>query len=110
MAVPAPDLSAMTIPQLLHALSAGMAGSPMHQQASIMLQFRIAEQQAEAARHQAEAAQQQATATDQLVTATRDLAAFTRALVGATRALVFFGGATLLLTLLQVLKAIGVLK
>jgi len=103
MAVPAPDLSHMTIPQLLDALHAGMAGSPMHQQASIMLQFRVAEKQAEAA-------QSQATATDQLVTATRDLAGFTRTLVVATKALVFVGGVTLLLTLVQVLKAVGVLK
>ena len=103
MAVPAPDLSHMTIAQLLQALSDGVAGSPMHQQANIMLQFRVAEKQAGAA-------QSQATATDQLVTATQDLAAFTRTLVVATKALVFVGGATLLLTLVQVLKAIGVLK
>jgi hypothetical protein len=45
-----------------------------------------------------------------LVTATQDLAAFTRTLVMATKALVFFGGATLVLTLVQVLKAVGVLR
>jgi uncharacterized protein GlcG (DUF336 family) len=103
MVVAAPDLSAKTIPQLLEALSAGQPGSPMHQQAAIMLQFRIAEKQAEAG-------ERQATATDQLVTATQDLAAFTRTLVMATKALVFFGGATLVLTLVQVLKAVGVLR
>ena len=52
---PAPNLNQMTIPQLLQALVAGQAGSPMHQQAMFMLQFRIAEKQAEAASQQADA-------------------------------------------------------
>lgn len=102
MSVPAPDLSKKSIPELLQALSAGMAGSPMHQQASIMLQYRVAEKQAEAAAAQA-------TATDQLVTATHDLAGFTRALVKATYALFVVGGAALLLTVVQVLIAMKVI-
>jgi hypothetical protein len=100
MAVPAPNLSDKTIPELIQLLSAGMVGSAMHQQATFMLQFRMSEKQAEAAL-------QQATATEGLVTATQDLAAFTRSLVLATKAIVFFGGVTLLLTIIQVLKVLG---
>ena len=103
MAIPAPNLQHMTVPQLLQALSAGQAGSPMHQQATFMLQFRIAEKQAEAAAQQAQAA-------EGMIQPTRDLAKFTQGLARATWALFFVGGATVLLTIVQVLKALGWIK
>ncbi len=86
---PAPDFQHMSIPQLIDALAAGQVGSPTHQQAVFMLQFRIAQQQAAAA-------QQQAHAADAMVTPTRTLARFTimPALVAAI---------TLLATIIQVL-------
>lgn len=98
MNVPAPDLRNKSIPELLLLLGAGEAGSPMHRQASIMLQFRIAEKQVEAAIRQA-------ATSDSLVEAIGNLAAFTRALVKATWALFFVGGVALLLTLVQAAAA-----
>ena len=103
MSVPAPNLQNMTIPQLLQALTAGAVGSAMHQQAAFMLQFRIAEKHAEAGA-------QGATASNVMATATRDLARFTRALVWATWALFLVGGTTAALTIIQVLKALGLIR
>ncbi len=48
MAVPAPNLKRKSIDELFDLLSAGMVSSPMHQQASFMLQIRIGEKQAQA--------------------------------------------------------------
>src|SRR6059036_2967645 len=61
-AVPAPDFSNHTIPQLFDELHSGMVGSPAHQQAMFMLQFRTAERQARAATRQTVAAIIQAAA------------------------------------------------
>jgi len=102
MAVPAPDLSTMNIPQLLQALVSGMVGSPMHQQATFMLQFRIAEKQAEAAEKQAEAASQQANVSEKMLP-------FTRALVLGTWALFVVGGASVALSIVQVLISLKVI-
>jgi hypothetical protein len=102
MAVPAPNLKNQSIDQLMDSLVAGVVGSPMHQQATCMLQFRIAEKQAEAAAQQAQAA-------NAMVGPTRDLAAFTKALARATWALFLVGGATGALTIVQVLIALGVI-
>lgn|SRR5574337_166542 len=99
MAVSAPNLQNMTIPQLLQALVAGQVGSAMHQQAMFMLQFRIAEKQAEAAA-------QQAAAANEMVPLTRALTSFTRAVARATWAL---GGATAVLIIIQILTALGVI-
>jgi hypothetical protein len=68
-----------------------------------MLQFCLAERQAEAAAHQAAAA-------ERMIQPTRDLAKFTQGLVRATWALFFVAGATVLLTAVQVLKAVGWMK
>jgi hypothetical protein len=99
MSVPAPNLSNYTIPELLQVLHDGMIGSPLHQQATFMLQFRVAEQQAQTAAQQAAAARE-------MVAPTQALANFTGSLVRLTRALVFFGAATLLVTIVQVVLAL----
>lgn len=82
----------------------------MHRQATFMLQFRLLEQQAEAAEKQAKAAEEGATATENLVVATRALAGFTRALVRVTWTLFIVGGGTLAIAVVQALitlKLIG---
>jgi hypothetical protein len=66
------------------------------------LDARIAEAQVTAAAQQAAAAQQ-------MVAPTQALANFTSALVNATRALVFIGAATMLLTIVQILVALGII-
>ena len=107
MVVAAPNLQNKSIPELFDALHSGMVGSPTHQQAAFMLQFRLAERQAEAAGAQAAAAAQQA--ARQMVMPTQALADFTGTLAQATWALCFVGGATLVLTCVQVLVALGVI-
>lgn len=99
MALAAPDFSHHTIQQLFDELHSGAVESPVHQQAMFMLQFRVAEKQADAAA-------QQAAAAEQMVGPTQALANFTRALAWATWALVFVGGATVLFTLVQVVLAV----
>jgi hypothetical protein len=99
MSIAAPDLRSLSIEQLLERLQAGMVGSPMHQQAMFMLQFRIAEKQAEAAI-------QQATAAQEMIPLTRALAGFTRAVARATWVL---GGATAVLIIIQILTALRVI-
>lgn len=74
----------------------------MHQQATIMLEFRVAEMQARASADQAAASRETSAAT-------KDLAAFTRTLVRATWALFFVGGVTGLLTIVQILMALNVI-
>ncbi len=101
-AVAAADFSHHTIQQLFDELHSGMVGSPTHQQAMFMLQFRVAEKQAQAAAQQAAAAGQQVAAAQQMVAPTQALANFTHSLVRATWALFFVGGATVLLTIVQI--------
>jgi len=71
-----------------------------------MLNARVAEAQTNAAAQQAAAATQQAAAAQQMVAPTQALANFTHALVRATWALFFVGGATVLLTIVQVVLAV----
>jgi len=92
---PAPDLRHMTIQQLIDALAAGQVDSPLHRQATVMLQLRIAEQQAAAVHQQAVAAEQQAQAARAMVAPTRTLARFTIVLA-------FVAAVTLLATIVQV--------
>src|SRR5216684_1571474 len=73
-AVPAPDFSNHTIQQLFDELHSGMVGSPVHQQAMFMLQFRLAEQQANTAAQQTAAAQAMVEPTQRLANSTRTLA------------------------------------
>ncbi len=102
------DLSSKTIPDLMKMISDAMGGQlmtgtrPLTELATAMLQFRFSEKQTEAM-------VQQAKTSEQLLTATHDLAVFTHALARATWALFFVGGATVLLTIVQVLKAVGLL-
>ena len=95
---PAPDLRHMTVPQLISALAEGQVDSPTHRQATVMLQLRIAEQQAAAVHQQAAAAEQQARAAHAIVAPTRTLARFTIVLAGVAVI-------TLLATIVQVLVA-----
>lgn len=102
MSTEPPDLRSMSIPELMRTISDAMGAQymararPLTDLATTMLQFRISERQTEAMAQQAKASE--------------DLAKFTRTLVWATWALVFFGGATLLLTLVQTLKALGIMR
>jgi hypothetical protein len=107
MPVPAPNLQNKSIQELFDELHSGEVGSPMHQQAMFMLQFRVTERQAKAAAQQAAAAAQQAVAAQQMVAPTQALANFTRLLVRATWALFFVAGATVLLTIVQVALAVA---
>lgn len=109
MIVPAPNLQNKSTQELFDELHSGMVGSPTHQQAVFMLQFRLAERQAEAAGAQAAAAAQQAAAARQMVAPTQALANFSGTLARATWALCFVGGATLVLTCVQVLIVLGVI-
>lgn len=106
MAVPAPDVRNLSIDQLLERLHHGMVDSPLHRQVTFMLQFRLAERQADAAAQQAAAAAQQAAAAGQMVAPTQALARFTQALARATWALFFVAGATVLLTIVQIVLAV----
>jgi len=95
---PAPDLQHMTVPELINALAEGQVDSPIHRQGTVMLQLRIAEQQAAAVHQQAAAAEQQARAAHAIVAPTRTLARFTIVLAGVAVI-------TLLATIVQVLVA-----
>jgi hypothetical protein len=92
--VPAPDFSNHTIQQLFDELHSGMVGSPVHQQAMFMLQFRLAEKQTNSAKEQAAAAAA-------MVEPTKRLATFTGTLATATKALFIVACLTLLGTMGQ---------
>ena len=86
---PAPNLQHMTDQQLIAALAEGQVDSPLHRQATFMLQLRIAERGAAAA-------QQQAQAAHAMLEPTRTLARFTIMLV-------FVAVVTLVATIVQAL-------
>jgi hypothetical protein len=107
------DLQGQSEEELLRMIDSAGDRHPVAVTVRRILEARNAEKQLQisnalvrAAESQAQAAAQQAAAAQQMVAHTQALANFTRALARATWALFFVGGATVVLTIVQIILVV----